>query len=461
LAINGRDAHQRQPALGRDRGQRLRPGALVLDRVVHGLQLGARPLERGLAANLGRNLLEGPQGACLDFGDAQEDGAETALDGRGHGPFRQGERGFRRGRIEHVGACEGAEFERRCVHAPLGRDRLEGRPVADAGLRRLGVRPVRERDLLHGAALGRAVARSLRSLVEAPGILLGDAVRFGGRGRVERQESQGAVFRRAESRAAVREEAVQFGLGRRGDLAQRRGGQEEVGGGPALRSVAVDRLAHGERNRDAARKRLGELLTRQGAPLLADELRFAESVGAHEIGEQRAVEGSVSAAEAGVALDRLRDDRVRDAEAHLARLLVERRLRDQARQHARLETKGAGLLGRDGTPGSADELLVLVLVGRPVGVGRDVRLADGRDFGPRAAAEDVADAPDRERDDEKAEQDEDHHPADPALADSVDALKHVHSLAPCRPAPLSATHDGPQRRGPAGRARVAARGALC
>ena len=85
-----------------------------------------------------------------------------------------------------------------------------------------------------------------------------------------------------------------------------------------------------------------------------------------------------------------------DAEPHLLRLLVERGLGDQLAEQLAVETERARLIRRDRTAELAAELLQAVVVDLAELLDRDFGAADLGDRGAAEAAENVADAPDRE-----------------------------------------------------------------
>ena len=84
----------------------------------------------------------------------------------------------------------------------------------------------------------------------------------------------------------------------------------------------------------------------------------------------------------------------------------------------------SGAVGGDALAGLALEALDLELVGVAERLGRDLHVADLGDRGAHAAPEDVVDAPDREADDQEAEQDGDDDLAEPALPRLAKALHH-------------------------------------
>ena len=238
-------------------------------------------------------------------------------------------------------------------------------------------------------------------------------------------DADGPVIRRPEAGLALPEEGLQLLLGRRRDLADEARRQDEDVGGAALGAVAMHRLAQGGGNGQGAGDRFGELQAGDHRALLAHIRGFVEAVGEQHLVEARALEAAARPLEVRVLGDGLGDELVRDLQPEVARLLVERRLGDEAAKDLRVDAEGPRPFRRDALPGLPGEPLHLVLIGVAVGVRRDADIADARDVRAHGAPEDVADAPDREAEDEKAEQHRDHGFADPAPAEFIDSPEHA------------------------------------
>src|SRR5262249_8692361 len=142
------------------------------------------------------------------------------------------------------------------------------------------------------------------------------------------------------------------------------------------------------------------------APLLGDVTLLGVAELAQDRLELLGVELAGPALEARVLGDAPRHLGVRDAEPHGARALVERGLLHPLSEHLLVETAGARLVGRDGAPQLASGHLQLVVVELAELLDRDLAAADGGDrLAGEAAAEDVADAPDPEGNDQEPDHD--------------------------------------------------------
>ncbi len=145
---------------------------------------------------------------------------------------------------------------------------------------------------------------------------------------------------------------------------------------------------------------------KRDAALLGDEAGFGIAGLADDVLETRAVELAVGALEARIAGDALGDVGVGDAEPQFGRLFVERRLRHHLAEHLPVEAERARLIGRDRTADLAADLLQTVGIELAELLDRDFGVADVGDRVLAEAAENIADAPDREADDQEADDDE-------------------------------------------------------
>src|SRR5262249_17372992 len=89
------------------------------------------------------------------------------------------------------------------------------------------------------------------------------------------------------------------------------------------------------------------------------------------------------------------------AEAELARALIERCRRDHLAKRSLLQTEGARLVRRDRTAQLAPELLQLLIVAHAELLNRDLCSTDLGNRGNPETAENIADAPDPEADNQK------------------------------------------------------------
>ena len=398
-------------------------GALVLDLVVDLVDGVLGALDGDLAAQLGRDFLERLHALRLDMRDPDEDRAEPALHRAAHGARREREGGLGDGRVDHLGLREGAELEVLLGDVLLRRHGLEAGALLDAAEGGLGLARGREDDLLDGAALGRAEA-GLDALIALAGVIVRHRVGLREGLGGDRDDVDGPVLGRAESRLALVVEGLELLVARRRDLAGGGRRQDEIGGGAPLGAVAVDRLAGGDRDLHRAGERVGELGAHEGAVMLAHEAGLRQPALAEDRGRTAAVELAARALEARLLGDAADDELIRHPQPELARLLVERRLGHHPRQDLAVEAHGAGLLRRHRLTGAPDELLQLGLVVGAELVAGDLDVADPRHDDALAAAEDVVDAPDREADDQEAEQHGDDGLAEPGLAGGPQPLHH-------------------------------------
>ena len=128
--------------------------------------------------------------------------------------------------------------------------------------------------------------------------------------------------------------------------------------------------------------------------------------------------------------DRFRDELVGDAEAEGAGALVQHRLADQAGEHLPVEADAARQLRGDAIAVLAVEALHRRVVGRAELVDGDVRRANLGDDVLRRRPKDVADAPDREADDQDSEQDRGDDLPDHALAGLAQPVQHLGACIP-------------------------------
>ncbi len=159
--------------------------------------------------------------------------------------------------------------------------------------------------------------------------------------------------------------------------------------------------------------------------LFGDIAAFGETGLADDLLEAGAVEFAVGRQEAGVAGDALRDIGVGQAEPEILGLFVERGFRHQLTEQLPVEAEAARLVGRDRPADPAADLLQLVGVILAKLLDRNFGAADlGHRIGAEAA-ENVADAPDREADDQAAHDDGHEGLADPGRSGFVDTAKHA------------------------------------
>ena len=139
------------------------------------------------------------------------------------------------------------------------------------------------------------------------------------------------------------------------------------------------------------------------------------------------IELAGNAAEGRIVADLLRDQFVRQVEAELTDILVERCFRDHLAEQLPVQTERARLIGGDRLADLPDQPLHLFVVGLPEPLDADLGRADFGDGGGAEAAEDVADAPDRERDRDQAQQDSGDQAAKPIAGSVLNSAQHESS----------------------------------
>src|SRR5262249_55284861 len=178
--------------------------------------------------------------------------------------------------------------------------------------------------------------------------------------------------------------------------------ERDVFGRALLAFVAVDQSRHGLGRRHFARDGFGELAPERQPPLLGDPARLVVAGRTDHLLEARVVELAVEAAERRVFLDAPRHFCVGQAKAELTRAFIERVLRNQAAEQLLVEAQRTRLIGRDGPPDLASDLLQALVIDLPELLDPDLGVADLGEAGPAEAAENVADSPDREAYDQEA-----------------------------------------------------------
>ena len=282
------------------------------------------------------------------------------------------------------------------------------RAVLDAGGGRLRLVLRREGDLLDRAALGRAVTSPspARSAARASASVTASGLASGGGVDGEDRRSCGIPARGsapcAPRRSSSSCSAVGAGIspaicGRQHEIGGRRGVRCRSGGAPPGPRAAPRGRRRSPRP-DACAPWRPRCSPRKPA---SDREALRRS-----LIEEGAVELAVGAAEIGVFHDRARDRLVGHAEAEGLGLFGHHGFRDQAGEYALVDAEGAGLLRGDdgrgtGGRGAAARYCRRSGTDRP----RSSVLPTWATTLGGVAAENVADAPDREADDQKAEKD--------------------------------------------------------
>ena len=273
--------------------------------------------------------------------------------------------------------------------------------LGDALARGRGFLRVLKHDLAHFALFRRAVLAFVL-LVILLGVGIGDRVRLGDVGRRQRQQRDLAVFRRAEQNLALVEIFLQHVRRRGGDIAGLRRPERQIFDGALLVLILIDRRHGGRRHVQIAGDAFGDLPAQQHVALLIDKAGFGIAGLADDLLEKPAVELAVRPAEIRIVGDAADDVGIADAEAQRLGLLVERGFGDQVAERLPVEAERARLVGRDRAAEPAAELAQLVVIKLAKLLDRDFGVADLDRRIEAEAAENVADAPDREADDQDA-----------------------------------------------------------
>ncbi len=293
----------------------------------------------------------------------------------------------------------GAQIDVLVLQSALARDRQEIRAGLDAGCGGVSRRLVGKRDLLDVARLGFLVTRLARIELlldvrvrdlDLAGDLIGADLDV-----IESAEFRGTEFGRM---------GLMIGLeirhGRIGDLADFLGRDHEILRDPLFAGVIVKQPREPGRRDDAIDRCVDQLAARDGLRRSSHEALRREPVVLHRAQENVLVERAACADEILVVRDLVVDRRLRSREPKRLALLVQRGLADRHVEDIAVEPDGFGLihgdlglsLGREG----ADLVPELPIV---IG-GRYLRTADIGDHGIAAAAENVGDSPQCERQDQ-------------------------------------------------------------
>src|ERR1700722_16347543 len=224
---------------------------------------------------------------------------------------------------------------------------------------------------------------------------------IGDRLRLERQNGHLPVFGRAIARLAIIVEGFQGVFGGRGNVARRRSWQEKSVRRPCLALIIGFRRHFGLGRRDPGRQRADNELPQHLLAQLRDEAALVHIHVAQRRCEEPRIEGAGLVMEARIRGDDLAQSFVGNAEAQLARCVIDRRFVQQLPQHAAIEADLARLLVGERALEPALILLDRPIVGVAIVLGRDFRASNRRDGGRTETAQHVANAPDDEADDDE------------------------------------------------------------
>jgi hypothetical protein len=167
------------------------------------------------------------------------------------------------------------------------------------------------------------------------------------------------------------------------------------------------------------------VLPHQKCALLLHESGLAETGAAQSLLEGWPIELAVGSAERGLLQNGSGYELVRHAEAERLSALIEESVVHEPSKDALIDPEGASLLGSEIGPELTAQSLDLIIVGGSELFHRDFGASDTGDAVPRSAPEDVADAPDREAEDQKSEQNCGNDLADKTLSGLSKTLKHL------------------------------------
>ena len=404
-------------------GQRRTAGAIVLDLVAQIVDLGFGACLGEIAFEIGGDVFIGFLGAGFDLADLQQHGAEGTLDRRGGFAGLQREGGVGDSRVDDVGLGDGADVGIAILHAALFGQVSKAQALGQTLGRGGGFFGLWKYDLAQFAFFRRAEC-ILAHGIGGPGIGVADRLRLGEVGGREEQQSGLAIFRRTEKYFAGLEIFGEFVGAGRGDIAGLRRGERDKLDGALFGLVLHQRFERGVRHLQIAADGLRDLPAQHHITLFGDEAAFAEAGIADHGFKTRAIELAVGAAKGRVAGDAVGDILVGKAEAQLARQFVERGFGDKLTEQLAVEAERARLIVRDRPAHALTELLQLVGVIGAELLDRDFGAADLGDRIHAEATEDVADAPDREGDDQAAHDDAHHGFADPGGCGFMNSAEH-------------------------------------
>ena len=422
LAVHVDGAHC-ELEIGRGLGQRPADGALVLELVVERENLGAGTLVLEIAPELVADFVERPDLLGLDLNSAHQHRAEPSFDRRADLVLLQRERGIGDGLVDHRRLRERTEIDFLLGELALLGDVEERFTLGDAVGGRLRLLRIAEDDLLKGAALGREVARAAL-LVGALDVFVGNLRPRRLLAGQQRQNDDLAILRRAEQRFALLVELRELLGRRRGDLAGLRPLQHDVFGRTLLVLIALRGFRCGLRQCRSVEHGAGQLPPQDQPALLVEEAPLGDLVVAQHHLEARAIELTGRPEQFRIAGDPARHLLVADAEPQGLHALVERRFADELPHQLLVDAHLARLVQRDRAAKLPAELLQPFAVLLTELLDRDLGAADPRQARAAKAAENVADAPDREADRDQAEHDAHDDSAEPIGGGGANTSKH-------------------------------------
>ena len=239
------------------------------------------------------------------------------------------------------------------LHAEVGRRRMplavgdRGEILAALDLLQAPPRPPRRvsKRICSMRRRSGCVRLGLAPLVFGGDLLVGHRGRVGDLRRVEGEQGELAVFRRAEALLVLVEIGLQVGLAGRADRLDRARVDDDEGDRALLVLQPVERRHQRLRHFEAGAERVGDLRAHQLAPHVVDEVVAVDAGIGEERGEAVAVEVPSGALEGRVLGDLRGDAVVGDAEPVLARRVVERGVHQEPREHLLGIDLLAGLLG--------------------------------------------------------------------------------------------------------------------
>ncbi len=424
LRVDRVDRPGLEAGCGRRLAQGLAGGALLLDLVAQARRLCFGADDGDLVLELGGDFRQRLLLDRNDCGDMDQDAAELRLQRRADAAVGQGKSGVRHHLLGELVLRDGAECDVLWGQLALGYQRREALAGIELGLGGLRRGDVGEHDLLDAAGLRHRKAGGLLLVVALLHVRIRDGLRPHQVRRYDGKDHQLAVFGSQIGLAAVVEIFLQLGVGGLRNISGRSRWQVDIVDRPRLRLVAVDRLRQRLRHTDPANDRVRDVPAEDEVVLVAHVARLGQTVVPHQGVETRLVELPVAPLEIVVAANRLGDLRVGHSQAEGARLLVQHRIRQQAREHLTVQADTAGLVVADRAFRLLLHLLQFGLIGVAERVHAYLRGTNLRQLVGVKAAEHVADSPEAEADDDKSQDDGHDRPPDQASGRGAYSIHH-------------------------------------
>ena len=413
----------RKLQIGRSLGQWPADRTLVLDLVVERKNLGPGALVRKVFPELVAHFAERPNLLRFDLQHADEHGSKSSFDRRAYLVLLEREgRGSDR-LVDHRSPCQRAEVDFLFAQLLFLCDIEERFTLGDPVGRRLRVLRIVEDDLLERPALRGEITRAA-IFVGLLHVGIGDCRPhrlFAGQ---QRQHDDLAILGSAEQRLALLEIFREL-LGRRvGNFPGLRPLEQDVFDRTLLVLIALGGFHRGFRQLRSSEDGAGQLPPQYQAALFVDEAPLGDLVVAQHRLEAHAVELAGRAEQIRIGRDPARHLGIGDAEPQRLRALVDRRFANELPHQLLVEAHAARLIEGDRAAELPAKLLQPLAVELTELLDGDLGPADPRQARAAKAAENVADAPDREADRDQAEHDAHDDSAEPIGGGGANTSKH-------------------------------------